>query len=181
MKSPLFPDTALLKQEIEPGLTSYVCPRSQGIWLPLPSYLAWRERRDSTAPVVASEEVPELSEAADRKPLFCPESGALLARYRVGHGLQFQIDRSPMTGGIWLDHGEWQALKSKGLHHELHRIFTAPYQRAIRNASYQDRLRESFQQRIGADSFAKVQAFRDWMAAHPHAADIRAFMLEREL
>ena len=79
---------------------------------------------------------PVLQDDSSQRALICPESGRLLLRYRVGHGLRFHIDRSPATGGVWLDKGEWEALKSKGLHVSLHLIFTAAYQRQIRSAEY---------------------------------------------
>ena len=103
-------------REIEPGLEVYECPRSGGLWIPLQSYLAWKEQHPAgTAGPTETTGVPVPNDSRQRA-LICPESGRLLLRYRVGHGLQFHIDRSPATGGVWLDKGEWEALKSKGLH-----------------------------------------------------------------
>jgi hypothetical protein len=101
----------------------------------------------------------------------------LLLRYRVGHGLQFHIDRSPATGGVWLGKGEWEALKSKGLHVSLHLIFTAAYQRQVRTAEYAENLTETFRDRIGAADFTKVAEFGAWLAQHPRSRDICCYLM----
>ena len=95
----------------------------------------------------------------------------MLIRYKVGHGLNFHIDLSPVTGGVWLDAGEWEALKSKGLHSQLNLIFTASYQRQIRTAEYEATLEQTFKTRIGDPDFEKVSAFEN-LARHstPNAA-----------
>jgi len=116
----------------------------------------------------------------EKKPraLICPESGRLLLRYRVGHGLPFLIERSPATGGVWLEKGEWQALKSKGLHTSLHLICTAGYQRQIRTAEYSQTLTETFRDRIGAEDFARVTEFANWISQHPKGRDICCYLMD---
>jgi Zn-finger nucleic acid-binding protein len=167
MHSPIHPDTIMELREIEPGLVVYECPRSGGLWIPLQAYFAWKERQ-----LQASGALPEGGAPV------CPESGRLLLRYRVGHGLQFHIDRSPATGGVWLDKGEWEALKSKGLHVALNLIFTAAYQRQIRSAEYVQTLTDAFRERIGAADFSKVAEFGAWLAHHPRRRDICCYLLD---
>jgi Zn-finger nucleic acid-binding protein len=167
--------------ELAPGLEAFRCPESGGHWIPLRSYSLWLQAPGNRTARRSDDPPPELVGDANRPPLFCPESGALLVRYRVGRGLPFQIDRSPVTAGVWLDRGEWEALEKNGLHDELHRIFTAPYQREIRKEAYEESLRTAFSERIGEGDFPRVVEFREWMHGHPRAADIRAFLLETEL
>jgi Zn-finger nucleic acid-binding protein len=100
-----------------------------------------------------------------------------LLRYRVGQGLPFHLDRSPATGGVWLDKGEWEALKSRGLHTTLHLIFTAGYQSEIRTSEYARRLAASFRERIGEADFSKAAEFGAWLASHPKRRDIWCFLL----
>lgn len=163
-------------REIEPGLEAYECPKSGGLWIPLQSYLAWRERHpaEASAPISA----PPVPDDSRRRALICPESGRLLLRYRVGHGLQFHLDRSPATGGVWLDKGEWEALKGKGLHRALHLIFTAAYQRQVRTSEYARSLEETFRDRIGAADFTKVAEFGPWLAGHPRRRNICCYLLD---
>ena len=178
MHSPVYPETTMQLRELEPGLEVYECPRSGGLWIPLQSYLTWKERqaRGTTAP--ATDLAPTLQDDSARQALICPESGRLLLRYRVGHGLQFHLDRSPVTGGVWLDKGEWEALKSRGLHVTLHLIFTAAYQRQIRSSEYVHTLTEKFRDRIGAADFSKVAEFGAWVAGHPKRRDIFCYLLD---
>src|SRR5436190_1191141 len=134
MLSPVEPKAVLVSKEIEPGLWAFSCPVSGGVWIPLQSYMDWRNQHSESVTALPEGYSPSLSDDSGRKALLCPESGCMLIRYRVGHGLHFQIDRSPLTGGVWLDKGEWDALKSKKLHGQLHLIFTAQYQAKIRSA-----------------------------------------------
>src|SRR5215470_11034366 len=104
MQSPIYSDTTMLQREIEPGLTVYECPKSGGFWIPLQSYTAWQERHPSPQTAAsANVSTPVAADDSSRRALICPESGRLLLRYRVGHGLPFHIERSPATGGVWLD------------------------------------------------------------------------------
>src|ERR1700722_5261248 len=119
MQSPIDSHVTLEAREIEPGLSGYECPKSGGVWLPLPSYLRWKNTHSGAAAPVPDRNPPVVADDSTQPARLCPESGRVLIRYRVGHGLPFHVDRSPETGGIWLDRGEWEALKSKGLHTEL--------------------------------------------------------------
>ncbi len=179
MQSPIYSDTTMVAREIEPGLSAYECPKSGGFWIPLQSYMTWQERHPS--PKTDSSANANALVAPDdstRRALVCPESGRLLLRYRVGHGLPFHIERSPATGGVWLDKGEWEALKSKGLHTSLHLIFTAAYQRQVLSAEYDQSLTETFRDRIGAEDFTKVVEFGIWLANHPKRRDICCYLLD---
>jgi Zn-finger nucleic acid-binding protein len=178
MKSPLHPDTVMHVREVEPGLEAYECPKSGGLWIPLQSYLAWKERQPPK-PAAATGACPAaLQDDSRQQALICPESGRLLLRYRVGHGLPFHVDRSPATGGVWLDKGEWEALKSKGLHVSLHLVFTAAYQRQVRSLEYVQTMTDAFRERIGAADFAKVAEFGAWLARHPKGRDICCYLLD---
>jgi Zn-finger nucleic acid-binding protein len=178
MQSPLHPDTAMQPRELEPGLTVYQCPKSGGLWIPLAAFLAWKEQHPASTKPARDASTPVVQEVERTRALLCPESGRLLARYRVGHGLPFQIEHSPVTGGVWLDQGKWEALKSKGLHVSLNLIFTDSYQRQVRSAEYAQELIDAFRQRIGAADFSKVTEFAAWLADHPKRRDICCYLLD---
>lgn len=178
MNSPLYPDTTMRPREIEPGLEAYECPKSGGLWIPLQAYLAWKELHPESSNTPSDGSTPVVQNESRQQALICPESGRLLIRYRVGHGLPFHIDRSPVTGGVWLDKGEWEALKSKGLHVILNLIFTTPYQHQIRTAEQAQQLTETFRERIGAEDFLKVAEFGTWLAHHPKRRDICCYLLD---
>ena len=177
LHSPACPDTTMDLGEIEPGLFAYTCPKSGGVWIPFQSYLDWKDHHRHDEAKLPAASTPELADDSRQRALICPESGRLLIRYRVGHGLKFHVDVSPDTGGIWLDRGEWDALKSKGLHLELNLVFTAPYQRQLRAEEHEKVLDGMFRERIGAADFEKVAAFRQWLAEHPKKRAIRSYLL----
>jgi Zn-finger nucleic acid-binding protein len=178
MRSPVYPDINLGPKEIEPGLTAYECPKSGGVWIPLHGYEQWKAQHPANGPAATDHYVP-VPDDSGRPALLCPESGCLLLRYKVGHGLQFHVDRSPVTGGIWLDRGEWDALKQKGLHIDLNLIFTASYQRDLRAAEYAETIEKTFQERIGREDFERVTAFKAWMSGHPHRHDIWCYLSDQ--
>ncbi|NQZ56771.1 MAG: zf-TFIIB domain-containing protein [Lentisphaeraceae bacterium] len=39
-----------------------------------------------------------------------------MRKCRVGHGLQFYVERCATCGGVWLDKNEWESLKAQGFH-----------------------------------------------------------------
>jgi Zn-finger nucleic acid-binding protein len=178
MNSPVHPEVTMRPKTIEPGLDVFECPKSGGLWIPLLSYLAWKEKQPDKPAELPVGDTPVPQDDSKRRALICPESGRLLLRYGVGHGFQFHVEHSPATGGVWLDKGEWEALKSKGLHVGLHLIFTASYQRQIRSAEYNQTLNETFRDRIGAADFARVAEFGAWLASHPKRRDICCYLLD---
>lgn len=180
MHSPVFSEVALTRTELEPGLDVCQCPKSGGVWISLQSYFVWREGNAGKARPLPPDYKPQLAADSGQRALICPESGCLLVRYRVGDGLSFQLDRSPKTGGVWLDAGEWDALKSKGLHEQLHLIFSAPYQKRVRSELFNAQLQDQFRQRIGATDFERVSEFKSWLKAHPKRRDILACLLDGE-
>lgn len=177
LHSPVHPDTEMQLTEIEPGLFAYKCQKSGGVWISRPAFLDWKAHHKDDKSALPIGYVPELPDDSKQQALICPESGHLLIRYRVGHGLKFHVDYSPETGGVWLDSGEWEALKSKGLHVELNLVFSTSYQRQIRSAEHEEALKRSFHDKIGHEDFQKVTAFKEWLATHPKRRQIRCYVL----
>ncbi len=91
MHSPVHPDTEMQSREIEPALEAYECPKSGGFWIPLQAYLAWKERHPEGSETPPEGSAAVLQDDSRQRALICPESGRLLLRYRVGHGLPFHI------------------------------------------------------------------------------------------
>ena len=110
----------------------------------------------------------------------CPESGRIMTRYRIGEGFSFRIDRSP-TGGVWLDRGEWEALKSRNFHDELLRVFTHAWQKRILRKEQLESLRKQFEDRIGGASFERAVEFKKWLQTQDHAQAIISFLQDEDL
>ena len=101
-----------------------------------------------------------------------------MIRYKVGHGFHFSIDRS-ITGGIWLDKGEWEALRARNFHDEIHYIFTESWQKnAIRDENernYKNRL----YQELGDEFMSELTQLKSVIMNHPQREKIIAFLLNK--
>jgi hypothetical protein len=180
MRSPIDRTTVLTQIEIEPGLSVWRDPQSGGVWIPLAAYVRWLNSADRAARPLPDGYQPRLADDSTRSALICPESGCIMARFQVGHGLTFQLDRSPVTGGVWLDAGEWEALKGADLHTALHLVFTAPYQHRLRTQATDTALSNTLWRLIGSKDFEKVSQFRDWLTDHKHAAEIFVYLQDAQ-
>jgi hypothetical protein len=151
---------------IEKGLVGFHCLESGGLFIPSENYWRWLHQQP--------ERLPQLPAPSDEEPMIhdsecakiCPESGALMQRYRIGHGFGFFIERSP-TGSIWLDAGEWEALKKRQFHDEIHLVFTAPWQSEILNDEITRKETERLTARLGPELLSQLTTLRKKLKNHP--------------
>ena len=110
----------------------------------------------------------------------CPECGRLLSRGKVGHGVDFHLDRCATCGGIWFDKNEWEILESRNLHDDVHFIFSSAWQRSVR----QEEQRATYEKRmasiLGEDDLAKVREFKSWMASHDKRGSILGYLIQAD-
>ena len=176
MQSPVGSHLLLERVDLGEGLEAYQCPESGGLWIPLENYWNWR----NSLPQHEREELPDGTDypvsGSDDGVKLCPESGTIMTKYRVGHGLGFRVDRSN-TGGIWLDGGEWEALKAGQIHHTIHLVFTAPWQKTIRVQERTARFEALLEKKLGKDLFLRLTALRTELSTHPARAAALAYLL----
>lgn len=184
MKSPVHPEINLAEAELEPGLTSWRCPSSGGHWIPAPSYWRWHSqmppnlKKEHSDRKISKVQQPSVDEQLERPALLCPESNCLLVRYRVG-GIGIYIDRSPLSGGIWLEAGEWNLLKENSIHASLHEIFTTSYQKRILREEARDALMHKFYTDLGEDVAEDLTHLAEWLKLHPKKRRIIAWLHEQ--
>ncbi|MBK1853999.1 hypothetical protein JO972_03460 [Verrucomicrobiaceae bacterium 5K15] len=176
MKSPVGSHQELVQTELDEGLIAFRCPESGGHWIPVENYWQWLplSTQEGKSDTPAAQTDAPLSEFNDAVKL-CPATGTIMTRYRVGHGLDFRIDRS-ITGGIWLDGGEWEALQAGNLHNELHLVFTAPWQQAVRNAEHAAQYDAMLREKLGDDLYQRLSDIRDELVDHPAKAEAVAYL-----
>jgi Zn-finger nucleic acid-binding protein len=164
MRSPVDPKATLQRTEIRPGLTAFVCPSSSGCWIEGETYWNWLRAQPEFPALSASSDGPsaELETDTDRA-LLSPRSGRLMRRFRVGSGLGFHVEYDSLTPGFWLDAGEYHALEQRSLHDELHLICTAQYQKTLREAEREGRLRDRQRDRFGDADWARLQETAAWL------------------
>jgi hypothetical protein len=175
MQSPIDPHPALERTQLNEGLIAYRCPLSGGHWIPQESYWQWQHSLADRKPATTVEPLDQSQSAFDGQVKLCPETGTIMTRYRVGHGLNFHIERSA-TGGIWLDGGEWEALCRGNMHQCLHLIFCAPWQKSVREKQQMDAYEAMLKERLGSDLMSRLHTLRTELSTNPHRAAAIAFL-----
>lgn len=156
---------------------AYRCPESGGYYIPAAAYMRWLAAQPARLPQLPTTEEDPAEPQASQGVRLCPESGTIMTKFKVGHGFRFTIDRS-LTGGIWLDAGEWEALRSRNFHDEIHFIFTEPWQRHVRRDEIAERERERFAQRVGGDLLGRLDELKRELETHPHRDEIQAYLMQ---
>lgn len=177
MQSPVGSRKALVSVQLEEGLMAYRCPETGGHYIPAPAYMRWLGAQPARLPHLppGGDDGPEPQSAQGVR--LCPESGTIMTKYKVGHGFRFTIDRS-LTGGIWLDAGEWEALRSRKFHDEIHFIFTDPWQRHVRRDESAERERSRLAERVGRDLLGRLDGLKEELETHPHRDEILAYLMQ---
>jgi hypothetical protein len=163
---------------LESGLEAYRCVQTGGHYIPSQAYLQWVQQQPARQPHLPEPTLPAELSADSSKTLVCPESGTLMSRFKIGHGFGFSIDRS-ITGGVWLDGGEWEALRQRNFHDEIHLVFTAPWQKNVRSAQAQATYEETLRSSLGPELLDRLTALRSELMEHPHRNLALAYLGEK--
>lgn len=166
-------------KEIESGLVGAVCPKCEGALLSLMNYRFWNDRNALDVKTINSEvEVEEIhQEAVDNSSaLACPKCSRFMSKFNIGSSSSNRIDLCTGCDEAWLDKGEWRLLKQLDLHGKLPKIFTDAWQRNIRLKRQEQHLDDRYEALLGVDDFAKVTEFKQWLAQHSKATEIRHFL-----
>lgn len=151
------------------------CSECSGVWIARATYDAWRAKQPGDLP-----ETPMAAQVAvtdTHKAKICPQCGHLLLPYRVGHGLSFSIDYCGACGGVWCDRGEWNAIKAKNLHDNLHDILSQHWQKAVRQTEVQEAIEQTYVRQLGG-AYSKVQEVRAWLRGQSQKALILAYLAD---
>lgn len=176
MNCPVCKSQALSHHELEHGLKACVCSQCSGKWIASYQYWKWKESSGRSlaeeTPGTASNLAVEDNTAAK----LCPECGHFMRRYPVGHEAGFGLDRCGNCGGVWFDRNEWESLKGRGLHDDVHKIFSEIWQRQVRDAEHVKAMEAFYREKFGAEGYQKAQEIKTWIETHPHQAELRAFL-----
>jgi Zn-finger nucleic acid-binding protein len=169
----------LTPTQLQPLLLGFRCERCDGNWLPGENYYRWLAHPDRRPDDANVHTVGEPHDSLRAK--LCAECGKLLSRYRVGHGVDFCIDRCATCGGIWLDQNEWELLLQHRLVDRLHLVFSTAWQAELLREQQERAVEDRLTERIGADGLRELKRIADWMQGHPHRAEMRAYLLEHAI
>ncbi len=177
MKSPVGSHKPMILTQLEDGLMAYRCEESGGYYIPSACYMRWLSQQPAITPHLPETEQDRYPDQTDAPARMCPESGTIMTRYKVGHGFTFSIDRS-ITGGIWLDAGEWEALRNRNFHDELNRVFTQSWQRTIRDTELHQNRRKRMEERFGIDVLNRIDSLKAELQDHPSREELIAYITE---
>ena len=157
------------------GPAGYQCNHCQGALLSLAPYLDWARGQASMAEPSAPAAFD--GESVDSKAALAgPNCSRIMLRCNMladkAHGLDYCFHCEE----VWLDHGEWQYLKSQGLHTRINSIATEPYQRRLREQALRDAGLQRFRQNLGDAAFAQVQSFAQWLQTQEQADAILRYL-----
>ena len=176
MKCPVCKKDSLIRTDLEKDLSANACNKCGGHWIPSDKYLHWIEKHGSMLP----EQPPfdEISFQVEDKmqAKLCPNCGRILIKYRVGHGLDFFLDHCNSCNGVWLDKHEWNVLKSRNLHHEIHRIFTTSWQKQIREEEVLKSLEKLYTEKFGKEDYDEIKRIRQWIRQHSQRSALLAYL-----
>jgi Zn-finger nucleic acid-binding protein len=176
MKCPVCKNYALVARELEQNLSSQQCPHCNGRWIGSFQYWKWHETSGKS---ITESNPPASTEhlvADSTKAKLCPECGHFLRRYSVGHDIEFGLDRCGNCGGMWFDQNEWEVLKCRNLHDDVHNIFSEIWQRQLRDKEHQAAMEAFYKEKFGVDDYQKAMDIKTWLDAHPSKAALRAFL-----
>ena len=174
MNCPVCKNVGLAAAEADAALSSRRCGNCGGQWVAATSYFAWLESRGTDLPErhAAGEIVLTVTEAAGAK--LCPECGRFLTRAKVGHGVNFHLDRCGSCGGIWFDANEWDVLRSRNLHDDVHFVFSSAWQAEVARGEREAAHERLMAQKLGETDWAEVKRIRAWLDGHPKRAQLYA-------
>jgi Zn-finger nucleic acid-binding protein len=173
MNCPVCKDVSLNTITLESDLPAVACDECGGNWISASKYWAWLENH---GPALA-EKQPEgepIAATDVQHAKICPECRRLMLRYQIGHGLDFALDQCGSCNGVWFDKNEWEALKQRNLHDEVHLIFTAPWQTQVRKDERRRHLETIYARQFQGD-YAEIKRIKEWVDAHPEKSRILAF------
>ncbi len=170
-------ENTLAEQELEPNLNASQCRKCGGMWITSRQYETWLSLHGENLPEKPAEEGVKIVSGEVRGAKFCPDCQFILVGYKVGHEVGFSLNRCGHCGGIWFDKNEWEILKSRNLHDDVHLIFSQAWQSSIRTEERKTVLDEILREQLGDTDFTEIQRIKRWLQNHPNSMQLYSYLL----
>lgn len=174
MKCPNCEKNTFDRVVLEEDLNALNCTDCGGHWINSFQYWMWQDRISEKLQETSGSGTIKANDIISTKK--CPECGKSLQRYEVGHGTNFTIDRCENCRGIWFDKNEWEILKDKNLHDEIHFIFSNHWQADARKEKSEKNRENILEKLIGIEGLDKVKDFKAWYKNQSEKSAITAFL-----
>ncbi len=174
---PVCNDIELRRILIEDDLPVHECRRCGGIWLSAYDYHIWLAEQDElpSQEADASDPLPVID---TDKLIVCPDCKRFLRRFKIWTDIDFHLDRCKHCNGVWFDKNEWQNLKRRNLHKQIHHFFTEPWQNKLRREETKKRFEKLYLDRFGAEDYAEIKRIKTWLAKHPQGPHLLAYLTD---
>jgi Zn-finger nucleic acid-binding protein len=177
---PVCKESTLSNHELEPNLYSSQCRKCNGYWISADQYDKWMKLHGENLPEKPPEEGLNLLSGETTGARFCPECKYILIKYRVGHQVGFSLNRCGHCGGIWFDQNEWEIMKSRNLHDDVHLVFSEPWQSAIREEEHKAAMDDIWREQLGETDLSEIRRIKTWLDKHPKSGELRAYLLDNK-
>lgn len=177
MKCPHCKSSNMAVTELEQNLSAHECSDCLGVWIKAANYWRWLQRHGESLPELPAEMTAALDVEDSTNAKVCPDCGHFLTRKQVGHGISFQIDRCTTCGGIWLDKNEWDILKSRNLHDEIHFVFSEAWQKEVLSEQQAEYRAKHAMEILGSADYNKLVDVKNWLSDHPQKEFIMAHIM----
>lgn len=177
MKCPACKMYDITAVELETHLASFTCSHCGGNWIRDVEYKEWRKNHGEDLPVKPGNDKAIQFTSVELARL-CPDCNRILVKYKVGHDVNFTVDRCGGCGGVWLDKNEWATLKERNLHDNLYEFFTEPWQSVVRREEARRNMEFIYKNKFGEEDYERIKDFKLWMDKHPLRNQILAFVTD---
>lgn len=153
---------------------SHSCTHCAGDLILLGDFMQW-QKRNPESDLNADAEVNVVSEETSNA-MICPLSGTIMTKYRISSDTEHRLDLSPTINAVWLDKGEWNLLKEKGLANKLNTIFTNHWQHNIHDEETSETLNELYTKKFG-ERFSEIKLFKKTLTKMNNPREVIAYLL----
>ena len=107
----------------------------------------------------------------------CPKCTRLMTKFQLGAASENRIELCTGCDEAWLDKGEWRLLKQLDMHDKLPTVFTDAWQRNIRLQRQEQKLKQHYEEKLGAEDFKKLDEFKQWLDVHSEKIEIKQYLI----
>ncbi len=168
-------ETGQLKPStLDSTLICHACDHCGGHWIKLEDYIEWHKTQEPQQAVVDEIGV-EVDTLESSHALLCPESGAIMTKFRITSDTDHKIDWCNQSSSIWLDKGEWNLLKEKGVADKLNQIFSKEWQEKIITETSKNNREVMLINKLGEENYSRLKLVRTWL--HEQSDEEKALMV----
>jgi len=174
---PVCKEDTLSYCELEANLQCSQCSKCGGVWISAWQYEQWLQLHGENLPERPPEEGVSLVSGEMPGAKFCPECKFILMKYKVGHKVGISLNRCGHCGGIWFDKNEWEILRSRNLHDDVHLVFSQAWQSAVRAEEHKAAMDEIWRNELSDADLNEIRRIKSWLENHPKSAELYAYLI----